>query len=134
MYPTDTPPLSLNSLLPILHNKKVNSHLNLKKNVEFMYKVEVQDNALHNMFEEKSMFALENDEETNQLTPPPLHEKLDAENFEKHDERTTYNEETRVDTPMELENKLMTIKDEILVEFLTKLEKEPITFEDREYK
>ena len=54
------------------------------------------------MLKEKSMIALENNEGTNQPTPPPLHKKLDAGNFEKHEEGKTYDEETRVDTPMEL--------------------------------
>ena len=64
------------------------------------------------MLKEKSMITLENNEGTNQPTPPPLHKKLDAGNFEKHEEGKTYDEETRVDTPMELEKGLKTLKDE----------------------
>ena len=39
-----------------------------------------------------------------------MDEKLDVKNVEKHEEGT-YDEETRVDTPMELENESITIED-----------------------
>ena len=76
------------------------------------YEVVIQDGDLPNILKEISMFALENNKQTNHPTPPSLHEKLDAENFEVNEERTTYDEEARVDTPMELDNEVMTIKDE----------------------
>ena len=56
------------------------------------------------MLEEKSMLTLENDEQTNQPTPPSLQERLDAENSKVNEEKTTYDEGAKVDTPMELEN------------------------------
>ena len=64
------------------------------------------------MLKEKSMIALENNEGTNQPTPFPLHKKLDARNFEKHEEGKNYDEETRVDTPMELEKGFKSLEDE----------------------
>ena len=83
-----------------------------QQNSTTIYEVEVQDEDLHNILEKKSIIALGNNEGTNYPTPPPLHEKLDAENFEKHEEVTTYDEETRVDTLMKLEKGLTTLEDE----------------------
>ena len=48
-----------------------------------IYEVEVQDGDSPNTFKEISTLELENDKETNQATPPPSHETLNAENFEE---------------------------------------------------
>ena len=83
-----------------------------QNNLEFIYEVVVQDKDLPNMVKDESMIGLGNDEKTNQPTPRPLDEKLDAKNFEKHKEGKTYDKEAKVDTPMELENGLTTLDDE----------------------
>ena len=58
------------------------------------------------------MTTLENDEQANQPTPPPLHEKEDIENFEKNEEMTAYDDEAKIEASKELENELATLEDE----------------------
>ena len=57
-----------------------------QQNSTTIYEVEVQDGDLTNILEEKSMTSLKNDKKTNQPNSPPLHEKINAENFERNEE------------------------------------------------
>ena len=53
------------------------------------------------MHKDKSMMTLEDDEQTNQPTPSPLHEKEEAKKIEKHEKGIACDDEPKVEASKE---------------------------------